>query len=77
MLVHFQTFAKFGLILATLFLPLIAMENGQVDNLDDIADKIEDGKKHLVTNFTSDESRDKFKQRMRDIIIDMVELEYI
>lgn len=73
MLEHFRKFGKFGLLLATMLLPMLTSVQGNAVDLDDLAN----GGKFDVNIFISDSSRSKFKKRLRDVIFDMVRLEYI
>lgn len=77
MLEHFRKFARFGLILASMLLPMITTEQGNGINLDELAEDVEKGKKFEENVFVSEKSRNKFNERMRDVIIDMVRLNYI
>lgn len=74
---HFHKFAKFGLLLASMLLPMMTTVSGNGVDLDQIAEDYKDGKKMETNVFISDKSRDKFNKRMRDVIIDMVRLDYI
>lgn len=78
MLEHFRKFARFGLVLSTVLLPMITSEIGSGLDLDAIggtAESNEDGSNS--NNFISDGSKTSLMQRLRDVIIDMVRLEYI
>lgn len=81
MLEHFRKFAKFGLILSTILLPMITSEVGSGIDMDGIGGSAtlstsnEDGA-HF-NHFISDGSRTKLNKRLRDVIFDMVRLEYI
>lgn len=77
MMEHFQKFAKFGLLLATMLLPMLTTQQGNGINLDEMAEKVEKGEEIDPTVFISDKSRSKFTKRMRDVVIDMVRLDYI
>lgn len=77
MLEHFHKFAKFGLLLAAMLLPMMTTVQGNAIDLDQIAEDFKDGKQIEWNIFISDKSRDKFNKRMRDVIVDMVRLDYI
>lgn len=77
MLEHFHKFAKFGLVLSIMLLPMITTEQGNGVNLDELAEDVEKGKHFEDNVFISEKSRNKFNERMRDVFIDMVRLEYI
>lgn len=83
---HFRKYAKFGLILSTVLLPMITTERGTGLDLDELAANFEKGKENnfedskdleAFNSFISDNSRNKFNKRLRDVIVDMVRLEYI
>lgn len=76
MQLHFQKFAKYGLILAAIVLPIITAERGIAIDLDQIAN---DNLTHvdMFDTFISENSRSKFNKRMRDVVVDMIRLGYI
>ncbi|XP_055302585.1 uncharacterized protein LOC129568559 [Sitodiplosis mosellana] len=76
MMEHFRKFAKFGLVLSTVLLPMITSEIGSGLDLDGMGDKAS-GDGTNSDNFISEESRNKLNKRLRDVIIDMARLEYI
>lgn len=75
MLEHFRKFAKFGLVLSTVLLPMITSDAGSGLDLDGMGNEAEEGTDS--NNFISEKSRNALKKRLRDVIIDMVRLEYI
>ncbi|XP_031627329.1 uncharacterized protein LOC116343426 [Contarinia nasturtii] len=78
MLEHFHSLGKVGLILATVMLPIIMKDSAQEINLDEISEDVVGNKKELDASiFLSIESNKRYNQRLREIIIDMVRLEYI
>lgn len=77
MMEHFHKFGRFGLVLAMMLLQMITSDSGYVLDLDGMADDIESGKTLDADMFYSDNSRNRYNQRLRDVIIDMVRLEYI
>lgn len=56
---------------------MITSESGKGLDLDELAVQFEDGAKFTENIFFSNSKRDKYSKRMRDVIIDMVRLEYI
>lgn len=77
MLEHFHKFAHFGLILATVLLPMVTADGGNDIDLDKIADDVKNGTKLDANVFISNKSLTKLNKRLRDVIVDMVRLEYI
>lgn len=78
MLEHLHKFGKFALIMTTMILPCIMADKGL--DLDEIANNAEEYKDVNEVDyafFTSDISRKKFYERLRDVVVDMVRLEYI
>lgn len=76
MLEHLHKFARFGLIVAAMILPIITAEANNKVNLDEIAEDIENGK--VDSNiFCGDNSASKYNERMRGVVVDMVRLGYI
>lgn len=74
---HFRKYAKFGLILSTVLLPMMTSEDGYTLNIDEIAENIENGVELDKNLFISKNSHNKFNERLRDVVIDMVRLGYI
>lgn len=85
MLEHFRKYAKFGLVLSTILLPMITTDRGNGIDLDEMAAKFEKSKETNFENddlgvfdsFISDNSRNKFNKRLRDVVVDMVRLGYV
>lgn len=77
MLEHFRKFARFGLILANLLLPVMTTESGNGANLDQVAEQYKAGEPSTKNIFITDKTRDKFEKRLRDVVVDLVRLEYI
>lgn len=71
---HFRKFGKFGLISSTVLLPIITADRGNGIDLDEAADK---RNVNIFEGFFSDSSRERFNKRLRDVIVDMVRLEYV
>lgn len=77
MLEHFRKFAKFGLILSTVLLPMMTSDDGSRIDLDEMAEDVKNGKEVDKDTFISENSRKKFNKRMRGVVIDMARLGYI
>lgn len=77
MLEHFQKYAKFGLILATVLLPMLTSDSGSGIDLDEVAGDVQNGKEMDANMFISNESQKRFNRRLKEVIVDMVRLEYI
>lgn len=73
---HFRKFGKFGLLLATVILPLLSAEKGSGLNLDGMADDSSSDGTQIFSAYLS-KSRDNYSKRLRDVVIDMIRLEYI
>lgn len=76
MVEHLQKFGKFGLVLSTVLLPMITSEIGSALDLDRMGDD-SNGDGTDSNNFISERSRNKLNERLRDVIIDMIRLNYI
>lgn len=74
---HFRKFGKFGMILSTMLLPMMTAESGMTVDLDALSDKVVDGGEFDGSVFVSEKSRNRLATRLRDVIIDMVRLDYI
>lgn len=74
---HFRKFGKFGMILSTMLLPMMTAESGMAIDLDALSDKVVDGAEFDGSVFVSEKSRNRLATRLRDVIIDMVRLDYI
>lgn len=77
MLEHFRKFAKFGLVLSTVLLPMITSEIGSGLDLDGIGNQSTNEDGANADSFISHGSRTKLMNRLRDVIVDMVRLQYI
>lgn len=77
MLEHLRKFGKFGLIMATMLLPLITSEEGAAPNLDDLANKIQENGEMDENVFITDNTKDELNKRLRDVVVDMVRLNYL
>lgn len=77
MLEHFHKFAHIGLILATVLLPMLTADAGNAIDLDKISDDVQNGTELDANVFISNKSLTKLNKRLRDVVVDMVRLEYI
>lgn len=77
MLEHFHKFARFGFILCLMLLPLLTSEQGDAVDLDKLSESIVKGELLEENVFISEKSRSRFNKRMRDVVVDMVRLDYI
>lgn len=77
MLEHLRKFAKFGLILSTVVLPMITSDAGCGIDFDAITDDAPNVEATDSNDFLTGKSRIRLNKRLRDVIIDMVRLEYI
>lgn len=71
---HFQKFGKLGLIFAMAILPVITADEGNGIDLDELSERTDLDEFEF---FISENSRSKFNKRLRDVIVDMVQLGYI
>lgn len=74
---HLRQFGRFGMIMATMLLPILTSDDGHAVDMDDMCEKIKNGIVVDGSEFVSDESRTRLAVRLRDVIIDMVRLDYI
>lgn len=74
---HLRKFGKYGFILATVILPMLATEKGSGLNLDGMADNLRNCADMQIIDKFLTKSQNKFHSRLRDIVIDMVRLGYI
>lgn len=77
MLEHLQKVGSFGLLMAMNVLPIITADSGNVVDMDEMMAKFEEGKDFDAKIFMSQESQKRFAKRLRDVVIDMVRLNYI
>lgn len=74
---HLRKFAKFGLMMATIVLPMFTALQDEIPDLDNLSEQIKtDGFKDESV-FQSKNTDDIYCKRMRDIIVDMARLGYI
>lgn len=83
---HFRKYGKFGMVLSTVLLPMITTEKGNGLDLDELCVNFEKNKENNIkdskeldafNSFISENSRNKFNKRLRDVVIDMVRLGYV
>lgn len=77
MMKHFHKVAKFGLVLASILLPVITADEGCGIDLDEVAADMSNGKEMDANIFISDKSLTKLNKRLRDVVVDMARFEYI
>lgn len=68
---------KFGMTMASMLLPMLTAEEGHAVDLDALSEDMNSGKEIDKNAFISENSRDILMKRMRDVVIDMVRLEYV
>lgn len=74
---HLQKFAKFGLIMSTVLLPVITFDGEYRPNFEEIGENAEKGTLEDTNLLVSENSVRKLNKRFRDIVADMVRLNYI
>lgn len=74
---HLQKVGCFGLLMAINVLPIITADSGNVVDMDDIMDKFNNGEEFDSNVFISQNSQTRFTKRLRDVVIDMIRLNYI
>lgn len=74
---HFRKFGKFGMIMSTMLLPMITADDGSVVDMDELFEEVNDGKDINMDVFVSKASRNRLNKRLRDVIVDMIRLNYI
>lgn len=77
MLDHLHQFGCFGLIMATVLLPMMTADGSNAIDMDKISDDLKNGGEMDATVFISNKSVTELNKRLRDVIVDMVRLEYI
>lgn len=74
MIEHLRKFGKYGLIMATMVLTVITADSGTRRNLNE---RSKLNVKRSSVEFSSQIARHNYEKRLRDVIIDMVRLDYI
>lgn len=77
MLRHLRKCAKYGLILATVLLPVLISRSEYRLDFDEIAESVENGTLDGNNMFITARSVNEIIQRLRDIVDDMSRLNYI
>lgn len=77
MMEHFRKFARYGLLMATGILPMITADRGNVVDMDDLFNDINNGKEIDASVFITESSQLRLNKRLRDVVVDMVRLNYI
>lgn len=63
--------------MATVLLPIITSEEETTPDLDELALNMSEDRALSINVFVTDNSKDEFNKRLRDVIIDMVRLDYL
>lgn len=74
---QFKKFGKFGMIMASMLLPMMTSQDGIAADLDEFAEQLKDGQKLDENTYISERTRHILDKRLRDVVIDMARLEYI
>lgn len=74
---HFWKYGKFGLILATMLLPMMTADSGTAVDMDALCEKINDGEHVDGSVFVSEKSQSRLATRLRGVIVDMDRFNYI
>lgn len=77
LLEHLHKFGKFGLVMASIFLPLMTGEEGSNPNMEELAQGMQAGKKLDAEVFVPNQFKTILNQRLRDVAADMVKYDYI
>lgn len=77
MLRHLRKCAKYGLILATVLLPVLISRSEYRLDFDEIAESVENGTLDGNNMFITAGSVNEIIQRLRDIVDDMSRLNYV
>ncbi|XP_058443604.1 uncharacterized protein LOC131425602 isoform X2 [Malaya genurostris] len=74
-----KQFGRFGLLMAVMILPVITTKSEDVPDLEEMAEKLENGVNIAdeVNNFRSEDTEATYRQRMSDCCRDMVQFGYI
>lgn len=73
---HLIRFGKLGLIMAMILMPIVLSQADNVPDLDELSEQLESGSE-VKGHFSNEDTAERFNNRMRDVIIDMVKLGYI
>lgn len=72
-----KKFGKFGLVMASIIVPVITSNAEDIPDLDNMSEKLANGEDCSDFTFTSAKTEDIYKVRMSDVIRDVVDLGYI
>lgn len=73
---HLKQFGKLGLIMAMILMPIVLSQAENLPDLDELSEQLQSGS-DVKGHFSSGDTAVRFNNRMRDVIVDMVELGYI
>lgn len=76
MLDQLHKFGRFGLVMASLLLPTITSDEEATPNLDELAENVKNNVQINENVFITDKNNDTFNKRLRDVVLDMVRLNY-
>lgn len=74
---HLRKFAKFGLMMATIVLPMFTALKEDIPDLDNLSEQMKSDGFNDELLFKSDKSDDVYARRMRGVILDMDRYGYI
>lgn len=77
MLKHLKKFGKLGLIVGTMYINDLTADENSTSNLDEICEQFLKTKTWNDNDFVSKAVQDVFHQRIRDLVIDLIQLNYI
>lgn len=77
LLEQLRKYGKFGLVTASVFLPLFTGGADSNPDMDQLAADMESGTKLKTDLFVPTEFKTALNKRMRDVVADMVKYEYI
>lgn len=72
-----RKFGKFGLVMSSIFLPLMCGEEGGNPDMNELAESMQDGKVLEADVFVAEDAKAKLNRRLRDVVADMVNFGYI
>lgn len=77
LLSELQKNGRFGIMMATMLLPLLTSVSEDIPDLDDLSEQMNRGESLDGDLFKFDKTEEIYKTKMRDIIVDMHKLGYI
>lgn len=72
-----RKYGKFGLIMASIFLPLLTGDDGSNPDMEALAQNMQGGMKLEADVFVPSDHKMVLNKRLRDVAADMVKYEYI